>query len=201
MQCHQTLLESFPFNKMIEVPAIGNSGGIVVLWDDNFLELDEITTTSQEVHAMIKVHSFTSIWLFSCIYASSSRCNKKILWKYLRNIKTSYKGMWLIEGDFNELTSNSKKKGGNPINCSRARDFVDVINYCQFIDMGYKGSKYTWLNKRFKNKSKLILERLDRFMANDEWLQKYLDAQVYHLSRTHSDHCYLLISLKRTLII
>lgn len=40
MQCHQTLLESFPFNKMIEVPAIGNSGGIVVLWDDNFLELD-----------------------------------------------------------------------------------------------------------------------------------------------------------------
>ncbi|KAH0705503.1 hypothetical protein KY290_010195 [Solanum tuberosum] len=54
IQCHPTLLKIFSFNKMIEVSAIGNSRGIVVLWDDNFLELDEITTTSQEVHAMIK---------------------------------------------------------------------------------------------------------------------------------------------------
>ncbi|KAH0639777.1 hypothetical protein KY285_036363 [Solanum tuberosum] len=54
MQNHQPLLEDFPFNRMIEVPAVGNSGGIVVLWDENILELDEIATTSQEVHDIIK---------------------------------------------------------------------------------------------------------------------------------------------------
>ncbi|KAH0632696.1 hypothetical protein KY284_035482 [Solanum tuberosum] len=54
MQNHQVLLDDFPFNKMIEVPIVGNSGGIVVLWDDNLVELDEIAITEQEIHAMIK---------------------------------------------------------------------------------------------------------------------------------------------------
>ncbi|KAH0636607.1 hypothetical protein KY290_037026 [Solanum tuberosum] len=39
---------------MIKVPAICNFDGLVVLWDDNILELDEIATTGQEIHAMIK---------------------------------------------------------------------------------------------------------------------------------------------------
>jgi len=56
MQDHQPLLENVSFNKMIEVLVVGNSSGIVVLWDDNFLELDEIATIAQQVHAMIKVH-------------------------------------------------------------------------------------------------------------------------------------------------
>ncbi|KAH0685469.1 hypothetical protein KY290_016739 [Solanum tuberosum] len=51
---HQVLLDDFHFNKMIEVPAVGNLGGLVVLWGDNVLELDEIATTEQEIHAMIK---------------------------------------------------------------------------------------------------------------------------------------------------
>ncbi|KAK4718343.1 hypothetical protein R3W88_016681 [Solanum pinnatisectum] len=49
------MLDEFPFNKMTKVPTMGNSGGLVVLWDDNLLELDEIATTGQEIHAMIKV--------------------------------------------------------------------------------------------------------------------------------------------------
>lgn len=57
MHNHQSLLEDFPFTRMIEVPLIGNSGGIVVLLDDIILDLDKITTTSQEVHAIIKVNS------------------------------------------------------------------------------------------------------------------------------------------------
>ncbi|KAH0641623.1 hypothetical protein KY289_032597 [Solanum tuberosum] len=49
MQDHQALLDNFPFNNMIQVPAIGNSGGMVMLWDDEILELDNIATTGQEI--------------------------------------------------------------------------------------------------------------------------------------------------------
>lgn len=73
-----------------------------------------------------------------------------------------------IGGDFNEFLNNLDKKGGNPINQARAKDFQDIVNYCELIDMGYKGSRYTWLNKRYKRKNSLILERLDCFLANDE---------------------------------
>ncbi|KAH0635688.1 hypothetical protein KY289_035603 [Solanum tuberosum] len=62
MQNHQVLLDDFPFNKMIEVPVVGNSGGIVILWDDNLVELDEIAITEQEIHAMIK-DTYSRKWL------------------------------------------------------------------------------------------------------------------------------------------
>ncbi|KAM3381828.1 hypothetical protein P3S68_007401 [Capsicum galapagoense] len=54
MQNHQVFLNIFPFNKMTEVPAIRNFEGIAVLWDDNFLELDNIATNEQKIHAMVK---------------------------------------------------------------------------------------------------------------------------------------------------
>lgn len=56
---------------MIEITAIGNSGRIVILWDDTLLDLEEITTTNQEIDAMIKVCFNHTTWLFSCIYASN----------------------------------------------------------------------------------------------------------------------------------
>ncbi|KAM3238895.1 hypothetical protein P3L10_013928 [Capsicum annuum] len=53
-QNHQALLDKFPFTRMIEVPAAGNSGGLAILWNDALLELDQISTIDQEIHAMIK---------------------------------------------------------------------------------------------------------------------------------------------------
>ncbi|KAK4710031.1 hypothetical protein R3W88_004544 [Solanum pinnatisectum] len=199
MQSHQALLEDFPLTRMIEVPAIGNSGGIVVLWDDTIWELDEIATTTQEVHAIIKVHSLNITWLFSVIYASTHRNMRKTLWNNLKNIKDTFDGKWLIGGDFNELLHNSEKKGGNPLNASRVSNFQNTINHCELIVMGFKGSRYTWLNKRFKKRNALIFERLDRFLANNEWLLCYPNAQVQHLQRTHSDHTPLLMTLTSNL--
>ncbi|KAM3379360.1 hypothetical protein P3S68_011774 [Capsicum galapagoense] len=57
MQDYQALLDEFPFTRMIDVPAIGNSGGLAILWDDALLELDQICTTDQEIHVMIKGYS------------------------------------------------------------------------------------------------------------------------------------------------
>lgn len=55
----------------IEVPAIGNAGGFAVLWDDSILELSDVATTEQEIHAIMKVSSLYDSFLLSCIYAST----------------------------------------------------------------------------------------------------------------------------------
>ncbi|KAG5631013.1 hypothetical protein H5410_002730 [Solanum commersonii] len=39
MENHQELVDDFPFNRMIQVPVVGNFGGMVVLWDDTILAL------------------------------------------------------------------------------------------------------------------------------------------------------------------
>ncbi|KAK4731156.1 hypothetical protein R3W88_024144 [Solanum pinnatisectum] len=184
MQDHQSLVDDFPFTRMIQVPAVGNSGGLVILWDNSLIEVDDIATTGQEIHAMVKVCATNEYWLFSCIYASTYLNSRKILWENVKKIKVNYDGKWLIGGDFNELMKSSEKAG-----------VLGYGYYCELIDMGYKGGKYTWLNKRFNNRSSLIFERLDRFFANEEWLHKFPDAQVHHLPRIHSDHCPLLLSV------
>lgn len=101
-------------------------------------------------------------------------------------------GEQLIGGDFNKVLSN-KGKRGKIVDRSRSFDFLDVINYCEFIDMGFKGRKYIWLNKRLKNCNSLILERLDRILATNDWLVLYSNAHMLHLLCIHSDHCPLLL--------
>ncbi|PHT93718.1 hypothetical protein T459_01600 [Capsicum annuum] len=54
MQDHLLLLNDFPYNKIIEVPAVGNVGGLAVMWDDSLLDLDEVATTNQEIHTIVK---------------------------------------------------------------------------------------------------------------------------------------------------
>lgn len=175
MTTYQLLLDNFPFDRMIEVPAEGQSGGLVVLWDDSILELDDITTTRQEIHVIIKLHNSKFLWLFSCIYASNVAHDRNILWKNLKTIKDNYKGLWLLGVILMNSYENQKKRG-RPIISTHSNSFWDIINYCELIDMGFKGSKYMWVNECFKNKSSLILEKLDRFFANDDWLHCFPDA-------------------------
>lgn len=88
------------------------------------------------------------------------------------------------------------KMGGRPYNISRAHKLLNCINYCNLLDLGFKGSRYTWSNHRFREG--LILERLDRYCPNKEWLFHYENVGVTHLPRTHSDHSPILLNLNKT---
>lgn len=67
----------------------------------------------------------------------------------------------------------SEKKGDRSINSNSSRDTWDMVDYCELMDLGFEGSKYTWLNKRFKKKNTLIYERLNCFLANREWVYQF----------------------------
>ncbi|PHT55428.1 hypothetical protein CQW23_03914 [Capsicum baccatum] len=54
MQDHLVFLNDFLFNRVIEVPAIGNAEGLTVLWDNSILELGDVATIEQEIHAIVK---------------------------------------------------------------------------------------------------------------------------------------------------
>lgn len=86
---------------MIQIPTNENVGVLAVLWDDNILELDEVAITGQEIHVMVKVRMTNDTWLMNCIYASTIRDSRKILWQHLKIIKDNFCGNWLLGGDFN----------------------------------------------------------------------------------------------------
>lgn len=103
-----------------------------------------------------------------------------------------YKGPWIIGGNFNEIFHSTDKFGSRSVNNSRSNQFADSIDYCNLFDLGYKGSKLIWTNKRRYDYH--ILEWLDRLFANYEWLSLFHESTVCHLPRTHSDHTPLLLT-------
>ena len=71
--------------------------------------------------------------------------------------------------------------------------FRDVIDECQFMDLGHVGPKFTWAKHCVDGHS--IRIRLDWCMATNSWFQKFLGTRVHHLSFMSLNHSTLLINL------
>lgn len=89
---HQSLKEEFYFTGMVEVSAVGQSGGITILWNTEEVTLDPIATIQQEIHCKIQVNPLHFTWLLSIIYASTVAHNKEIIWNNIRCLYDNYKG-------------------------------------------------------------------------------------------------------------
>ncbi|XP_070027616.1 uncharacterized protein [Nicotiana sylvestris] len=150
--------------------------------------------SQQEIHCVVRVSPNKQPWFLSTIYASPYYQLRDILWNNLLNLHNTVSTSWLIGGDFNEILEAKERFGGLPINNRRTDNFANFINTCKLVDLGFQGSRYTWTNKRRHGYT--ILERLDRFLANYDWLNLYPEDLVNHLPRTYSDHCPLLITLE-----
>lgn len=59
------------------------------------------------------------------------------------------------------------------------------------VDLGFSGPKFTWSNKR--SGATLILECLDRGIANGDWRILFPRATISHGTRIASDHSHLLL--------
>ena len=60
-----------------------------------------------------------------------------------------------------------------------------MLDDCGFVDLGFSGPEFTWHSRRYGHQ---IWERLDREVANYDWLAKFSAASVHHLHCFSSDH-------------
>ncbi|XP_075658760.1 uncharacterized protein LOC142628575 [Castanea sativa] len=97
-------------------------------------------------------------------------------------------------GDFNELLKSSEKWGGSNRSQTQVQLFREAVDECGFIDLGFVGSQFTW-QKHFAD-GHSIWERLDRALANNEWMLRFAESRVHHLSVTSFDHSPLWIRPK-----
>ncbi|XP_011626443.1 uncharacterized protein LOC105421286 [Amborella trichopoda] len=72
---------------------------------------------------------------------------------------------------------------------------VDVLRIDKFLlfDLSIPGVKFTWSNNSVTN---LVMSKLDRFMATQEWIEAFPLAFVKALPRSSSDHIPLLLNTK-----
>ncbi|XP_050290252.1 uncharacterized protein LOC126728482 [Quercus robur] len=108
-------------------------------------------------------------------------------WNLLQELNSRMTLPWLCLGDFNEITRQSEKLGGSVRSHSQTQLFRDAIDECGFMNLGFTGSQFTW--KKHFNDGHSVWERLDRGLANSEWLLRFAGTTVHHLHSFSSDHC------------
>ena len=99
---------------------------------------------------------------------------------------------WVCIGDFNEILFSEEKRGGRVRPHCQMQAFRDVLDVCGFMDLGFTGPEFTWQGVRH---GQVIWERLDRGVANYDWMAKFPTAAIRHLHCISSDHRPLLLML------
>ena len=64
-------------------------------------------------------------------------------WTKLRALKSRPEKPWLCYGDFNEIIKQDEKLRGARRPYNQMQQFREVIYECGFMDLGFKGFKYT----------------------------------------------------------
>jgi hypothetical protein len=133
------------------------------------------------------IESTNKIWRLTGIYGEPRWEDKFKTWGKMRELKHSNNLPWIILGDFNEIIDSTEKKGGNPRPQGYVDAFHDAIMDRGLEDLGSSGDAFMWKRGR-------IHERLDRAIANVEWMGMNPSSLVQHLDFIKYDHHPILVN-------
>ncbi|KAL8475066.1 hypothetical protein ACS0TY_031475 [Phlomoides rotata] len=174
------------FTGCISVDPRGRSGGLILFWNETvYVSLRSFTCG----HIDCSILGSNLSWRFTGFYGNPAQHLRKFSWGLLRRLArlASYPDEpWLIGGDFNEIKGLTEKKGGGSRSFSQITAFVEVLDELGMRDLPSSGPKFTWLNKRTGRGR--IMEKLDRFVANEDWRERFPAASVTNGGFYGSDH-------------
>ncbi|XP_019429666.1 PREDICTED: uncharacterized protein LOC109337200 [Lupinus angustifolius] len=155
-------------------PSVGNSGGILSIWNKDTFLAEDISSGTNFVLVKGKwalQHEFSHIMN---VYCPCDLDGKRIFWEEAKS-------------DF--LGHHGRKKGiasrGYSKDCEEFKQFIFDM---ELFDLPLSGKKFTWYLSNGK-----AMSRIDRFLVNDGWLTKWGTLVQQGLPRTFSDHCPILL--------
>jgi endonuclease/exonuclease/phosphatase family metal-dependent hydrolase len=130
-------------------------------------------------------------WTLNCYYGYPERGRRRQAWDLLRELRDMSDLPWCIVGDFNDLLAQEDKHGTHPHPNWLCTGFCNDVCDCDLTDIYLEGYPYTWIKS--SGSPNVIEERLDRAMANSQWLMLYPNVKLTNLVTSHSDHSSILL--------
>jgi exonuclease III len=128
-------------------PAVGTKGGILLLWNDAALDVQNIVIRRFSITATVTLRDCLSTFLLTTVYGPSRDNHKRDFLCELRRFKPDDDQNWLVLGDFN-LIYRAIDKNNTNLNLRRMRQFRATLNRCQLKEIHLQNHKYTWSNER-----------------------------------------------------
>ena len=185
--------QNWDYNQGLVLSSNGLSGGLALLW-----KLDTKVHVKNFSRWFIDAHIFCGTtglcWRLIGFYGYPETSKREESWAFLESLGRSNHLPWRCVGDFNEITSQSKKVGGCLRPARQMDHFRRTIHLCDLIDLGYYGSPFTWSCNHPKEGRTHI--RLDQALTNNTWKLLFPGSSVHYVSMPSSDHSMLTILLK-----
>lgn len=191
------VMQQLRFHDFRVVPPTDKRGGVWLFWK-NTIDLILFSSAENMFHVLFKFHNIKPEVLFTGIHAPSVPAPRHRLWRSMEENLPPPETPWLVVGDMNEVTSQADKKGGRLFRRGQCSDLNNLMDAAGLMDLGYSGCPYTWTNAR--EGAELIMERLDKALANPPLLDAFPHIKVHHLPRIHSDHCPIIVSLDNPIL-
>ena len=172
------------FDKKFFVQRINKGDGLVMYWK-NELMVDVVSSSVNHIDAIIN-KDFETTWRFTGFYDEPETHKRHESWDLLRSLHQQGSLPWLCTWDSNEIVKQSEKLGGRVRPQGQMQIFREVLDECGFVDIGFKGSPFTWSKHYSSGVS--IWERLDRAVVSYDWFVKYPGTRVNHVDNTTFDH-------------
>ncbi|GJR16919.1 RNA-directed DNA polymerase, eukaryota [Tanacetum coccineum] len=181
IRCVRSCWRNYGFDH-IHGNSVGNSGGILCVWDPNSFKKNSYTIS--DFFVIIR-----GLWLKSgvnilivVVYGPHDPRDKRIMWDYLAHSFNQWDGEVIVMGDFNEVRYKTDRFG-SVFNINGANEFNAFIANVGLEEVPLGRSKFTWCHK-----SATKMSKLDRFFISDNLFNMLPNITAVTLDRYLSDH-------------
>lgn len=165
----------------------GRRGDTALLWSRD-VNLSILNYSHCHIDAIIENDPKKGSWFFAGVYGFLEISQRFRTWELLCSLGRHNGEPWLVIGDFNKILYHHEiffwgvggREGRQRPNW-QISTFRNVVNDCALRDLGFRGNKFTWSNRR--EAPQCTIERLDRALANIHWWGKFPNASVTQIWR------------------
>ncbi|KAL9664765.1 hypothetical protein QQ045_020172 [Rhodiola kirilowii] len=174
------------------VDAEESSGGLITIWDPDFLQpINKVKGKGFVlVRRKIMLNQQKILMNFLNVYAPILEKEKMLLWESLVALKSNNSGVWVIGGDFYSVLSEEERNRSS-FNEKDASLFQDFTQAMEVLDLPLVGRCFTWGNKNGTN-------RLDRFLISPGILSYWPKIVQVGLEKGPSNHTAVLLGVEQT---
>ncbi|KAG7530872.1 Reverse transcriptase zinc-binding domain [Arabidopsis thaliana x Arabidopsis arenosa] len=153
------LLPGWSFDNNYDFSELGK---IWILWHPS-VKLLVLSKSLQMISCEVQVPDYPETFVVSFVYASNDETVRQTLWDELVALSSDSRVVgkaWAVMGDFNQTLHPSDHSATISQNVDRAtRVFRETLLDASLVDLNFRGSTFTWWNKRANSP---IAKKIDR---------------------------------------
>ena len=181
------LLPGWSFDNNYDFSELGK---IWILWHPS-VKLLVLSKSLQMISCEVQVPDYPETFVVSFVYASNDETVRQTLWDELVVLSSDSRVVgkaWAVMGDFNQTLHPSDHSATISQNVDRAtRVFRETLLDASLVDLNFRGSTFTWWNKRANSP---IAKKIDRVLVNDMWVDIFPSALGFFGKPHFSDHAW-----------